>query len=381
MDLGYMRRLSMKNSVKMALLAALVSGFFFSSPAVMAAGDGAAAKPAPAVMASGEKASASDTKKTEEKKEEKVEKEPLLSIDASALRDSDFSAAGIGLGDSLAKAEKVLGKPTGTAHSNTMDTASWKGISASGYISLLLPYSHRKDLPRDFDLPGKGITEILVDGESITTPRNIHVGSSRENVLRRYGRPSEVLWDGGNKKFFLLYREGKNELNFAIANDKVSTIRMTRKAEAAKEGPKSYNDVAGKDFLPDRDFRIAGYDLGQTFKDHSFEEWEKKMANPKEEIWYYSGYGVRLTAKSHLISALFLTDSRMVSPRGLAMGDDVSTVDLLYGKPHRIEMDVSGSEPKTSYIYFSKGKSDVLIINFEKNKVEGFVSTANPMKR
>ena len=134
-----MRRLSMKNSVKMALLAALVSGFFFSSPAVMAAGDGAAAKPAPAVMASGEKASASDTKKTEEKKEEKVEKEPLLSIDASALRDSDFAAAGIGLGDSLAKAEKVLGKPTGTAHSNTMDTASWKGISASGYISLLLP--------------------------------------------------------------------------------------------------------------------------------------------------------------------------------------------------------------------------------------------------
>ena len=104
------------------------------------------------------------------------------------------------------------------------------------------------------------------------------------------------------------------------------------------------------------------------------------MANPKEEILSFPGYAVRLTVKSSLISALFLTDNRMVTSRGLSLGDDVSTVDLLYGKPHRVEMNVSGSEPKTSYIYFSKGKSDVLIINFSKNKVEGIVNAMNPTK-
>ena len=125
---------------------------------------------------------------------------------------------------------------------------------------------------------------------------------------------------------------------------------------------------------------MAGYELGSTFKPHSFEEWEKKMANPREEILYFPGYAVRLTVKSSIISALFLTDKRMVTSRGLTLGDDVSTVELLYGKPHRLEMNVSGSEPKTSYIYFSKGKSNVLIINFSKNKVEGIVSAMNPTK-
>lgn len=46
----------------------------------------------------------------------------------------------------------------------------------------------------------------------------------------------------------------------------------------------------------------------------------KKMANPREEILYFPGYAVRLTVKSSIISALFLTDKRMVTSRGLTLG-------------------------------------------------------------
>ena len=62
------------------------------------------------------------------------------------------------------------------------------------------------------------------------------------------------------------------------------------------------------------------------------------------------------------------------------MGDQVSTVDLLYGKPHRIELDASGVQPKMSYVYFSKGKNNVLIISLINNKVDGIISLINPVR-
>ena len=173
-----------------------------------------------------------------------------------------------------------------------------------------------------------------------------------------------VLWDGRGKSFHFRYGSGLQEMDVTLTGDKVSSIRLASLTSPVKRGDVSYSSGEGPMYLGDRDFKVAGYELGSTFQAHPFEEWEKKMANPKEEILYFPGYAVRLTVKSSLISALFLTDNRMVTSRGLSLGDDVSTVDLLYGKPHRVEMNVSGSEPKTSYIYFSKGKSDVLIINF-----------------
>ena len=86
------------------------------------------------------------------------------------------------------------------------------------------------------------------------------------------------------------------------------------------------------DFLPKGDFSLAGLSLGQRFKDYSFMEWERKMMNPGEEIWYYEGYGVRMTKKEHWIMAFFLTDDRMLTPRGLAMGDDQSTAEMLLAR-------------------------------------------------
>ena len=377
----------MKNTVKMAVMAALLSGFIFSAGSLAVAGaDLAPASRAGqgtgAALSAGSASPAGKDAASKAKAPEKkdAEKEALLPVDGSPLKNADFSLDSVKLGDSMARAEKAWGKAETISHSSTKDTYGWEGVEASGYISLLQLYSHRKDLPRDFDLPGKGITEITVDGGKFTTNRGIHAGSSRENVLRRYGRPSQVLWDGENKEFYMLYEMGKKELSFVIEKDRVSRISMRAVGKKENSVPRSYEDVKSGSFLPERDFHIAGYELGKQFESHNFEEWEKKMANPREEIWYYSGYAVRLTAKSRIISALFLTDNRMVTPRGLTLGDDVATVDLVYGKPHRIEMDVSGSEPKTSYIYFSKGKSHVLIINFVKNKVEGIVSAVNPTR-
>ena len=102
------------------------------------------------------------------------------------------------------------------------------------------------------------------------------------------------------------------------------------------------------------------------------------MSNPKEDVWYFSGYAVRATAKSGIIQGLFLTDSNMVTTRGITLGDDLGTVELVYGAPHKVELDISSGHPRTSYIYFSKTKRNILILFFTKQKVDGIVSAKNP---
>lgn len=361
----------MKYRMKAALLAICVSACSAFGFSVYAEGSHAAAAVSDQKAGTGVNHSA--------EKKQGGEAHSLFPISGKTLSAFDFSVGGVSLGDSISSlssrgtAEKVI-------HENTRDSYVFKDMTVKRTAPFLLSYSHRVDLPEDFKFPGKGISEIVVSGAGAKTPRGIGVDSSREDVLRAYGRPLMVLWDGRGKSFHFRYGSGLKEMDVTLTGDKVSSIRLASLTSPVKRGDVSYDSGEGPLYLGDRDFKVAGYELGSTFQAHPFEEWEKKMANPKEEILYFPGYAVRLTVKSSLISALFLTDNRMVTSRGLSLGDDVSTVDLLYGKPHRVEMNVSGSEPKTSYIYFSKGKSDVLIINFSKNKVEGIVNAMNPTK-
>lgn len=362
----------MKYRMKAALLVICVS-------ACSAFGFSVYAEGSPAAAAVSDQKEGAGVNHSAEKKQGGGESHDLFPISGKTLFAFDFSVGGVSLGDSVSSLSS-LGTAEKVIHENTRDSYVFKDMTVKRTAPFLLSYSHRVDLPEDFKFPGKGISEIVVSGAGVKTPRGIGVGSSREDVLRAYGRPLMVLWDGRGKSFHFRYGSGLQEMDVTLTGDKVSSIRLASLTSPVKRGDVSYDSGEGPLYLGDRDFKVAGYELGSTFQAHPFEEWEKKMANPKEEILYFPGYAVRLTVKSSLISALFLTDNRMVTSRGLSLGDDVSTVDLLYGKPHRVEMNVSGSEPKTSYIYFSKGKSDVLIINFSKNKVEGIVNAMNPTK-
>lgn len=71
-------------------------------------------------------------------------------------------------------------------------------------------------------------------------------------------------------------------------------------------------------------------------------------------MWYYSGYTVKATKQNKLIETLFLTDNQMLTSRGLSKGDDVTTAELLYGKPDKIELDLRNGTHYVIYIYFSK---------------------------
>lgn len=307
--------------------------------------------------------------------------EKMRPIDGRPMDADDFTFHGVALGDSAKVMIGLEGKPDAIHRGNLKDNYVWQGLQVSAYSDFLSKYMNRKDLPVDQVIPKKGISDIYIHGGDFTTQRGICIGSRRENVLRLYGRPDEVLWDGEKKSFYLLYSGYRKELSFQVANDKVVGIHLGWKEEKAEGLKRGYKDIYNHNFLPEKDFSLAGLSLHTPFTEYSFSEWEKKMANPKEEIVYYPGYAVRMTKQEKMVCALFLTDSRMVTSRGLAMGDSASTAELLYGAPHKLEMDASDGVPRTAYVYFSRAKDKVLLMYLKDKKVDGIVVAENPQKK
>ena len=307
-------------------------------------------------------------------KEETAET-PLLPIDASPLANNDFILHGMALGDRVDSLIRNMGVPDAISRGSVSDTYTWKDFTAR--------VNHAVTEESAWKVMGKkapptGLTEYRSERKDLETLRGIHAGSSREAVLRAYGRPLRLLWDGEKRDFLLTYEAGDQEISFTIHKNVVKSLHVSYLSEKKK---KKTETQERHDFLPKGDFSLAGLSLGQRFKDYSFMEWERKMMNPGEEIWYYEGYGVRMTKKEHWIMAFFLTDDRMLTPRGLAMGDDQSTAEMLYGAPQKLEMDTSTGSPRTAYVYFSQGQKEVLILYFKNKKVDGIVCAGNPQRR
>ena len=238
----------------------------------------------------------------------------------------------------------------------------------------------RKDVQLKKGEGFSGVSRLYIDGKAAITKRGITVGSLRENVLRAYGAPEEVLWDGTDKSFYFIYKAGQKKIKFIIKGNKVKAFQFSVEDSGRAAGSfQSLTQKMRKDgLLPDKDFGIAGFKLDTKFRAHSWDTWQRKMSNPKEDVWYFSGYAVRATARSGMVQGLFLTDSDMVTTRGITLGDDLETAELIYGAPYKVEMDTSSGHLRTSYIYFSKDKRNILILFLTKQKIDGIVSAKNP---
>ncbi len=311
--------------------------------------------------------------KNEEKKEEKKE-EPLFPIDGRALEEEDFALPDLPMGSTVDAVKAWHGGAKEIRRGSLADTYVWDDVTVRVHPEFLDTYNHREDISLGA-LPPSGVTAWEITGGEVETARGIRVGSRRENVLRAYGRPTSISWDGEKDTFYFIYEKIEENLTFAISQDMVKSIRAslgkTKQTATKPEG----------EHLPDADFSLAGLTMHHNFKDYSFMEWEKKITNPDEEVWYYKGYAVRMTPKDKLIRGFFLTDGRMVTPRGLALGDAASTAELLYGAPEKLELDTRDGAPRTASIYFSKGEENVFIIYLKNKKVDSIAVAENPQHK
>lgn len=285
--------------------------------------------------------------------------EPLRNIDGAPLEEKDFAAGGLSLGEPLSFAVMVKGQPEKIQTSQLRSDYEWKDLIVRAVNPLPYRYMNRKDL----DLPGggalPGIEALYLQGPSMETARGIRVGSRRENVFRVYGKPSRVLWDGRKGCFYAVYEGAGKMLIFTFAGDKVTGIRLSAPDSRWRQaGPAHPGSGA--------DFRIAGYAIGDAFQEYPWLVWEKKAVNPEEEVWYYPGFGARMDGKHKILSALFITDARMLTWRGLTAGDQMSTVEALYGAPQKVEMTEMEGHPQAAYIYFSEDQREVLIFYIDE---------------
>ena len=320
-----------------------------------------------------EKADAQKDAENEEAAEanEKEEAPAAPDVDASPLTSHDFLAGGIRLGLPYEETVSHLGKPQGEK----------RGAVRSEYIWPAMAVRFVSEMAAKYDETLKpGVDAIYIADSKTKTNRGIAVGDAREHVLRLYGRPTNVLWDGTRGLFHFLYQKDDQLLVFSIAKDKVKDIRITYDDGVfAKPYPESL--FPSDQSTDERDYRIAGYRLLETFAEHSWESWQRKATNAKEEIRYYPGYGLHLDIKSHRIGSMFLSDARMLTARGLAVGDQISTMEAVYGKPDKLEVNYIEKHPQTAYIYFSPDKDEVLIlyINDKARTVQSIVVMNNPL--
>lgn len=317
----------------------------------------------------------------QERKDGQSKAVELKEINNASLTDRDFTIDMINLGDSISLVRQRKGIPQKVIHGYVSDEYVWDESVITANKELPYAYQTRRDLQLKNVLYTDGVSKIYTRGKEVAVQRGIMAGDSRENVLRAYGCPDKVFWDGGEKEFYLLYRKAAKELSFILKDDAVYAFQLSVNNDFnLPVYNKTIQNQSGRmaGGLSDEDFHLAGFNLGERFDPHPWDNWQKKLSNPKEDVWYFSGYAVRSLTKGGMIESLFLTDHNMMTGRGLSLGDDVSTAELLYGPPNKVEMDVSSGHPKTSYIYFSKDKRKVLIIFLNKQKVDGIILTKNP---
>lgn len=305
--------------------------------------------------------------------------EALRPISTTPLTDMDFTVRGISLGESFGKAELLAGRPEKAAAGTVRSEYGWKDLTIRFVNDLAYRYGSREDLSLPGNFQSAGAEAIEITGPSILTPRGLTVGSSRENVLRVYGRPARILWDGPKQSFYFVYEKNGRMLVFTVKNNVIDRIRISHE-DAAFAGKKNGSLFGRTGRMSEEDFRIAGFALNTVFHEYPWLIWEKKAMNPEEEVWYYTGFAVRMGKKDQLIQAAFLTDGRMMTYRGISMGDQASTVEAVYGAPEKVEMNAMDGHPQSAYIYFSPDKRKVLILYIsEKEKtVQNVLVMNNP---
>ena len=123
----------------------------------------------------------------------------LKDIQGKALNEMDFTLSRIKLGESIEKIVALKGKADKVIHHFLRDEFHWDGFTVIVNNDAPYFYTNRKDLNLNKRISFRGMVTFYIDGENVVTARGIRVGDLRENVLRTYGTPTEVLWDGEKK--------------------------------------------------------------------------------------------------------------------------------------------------------------------------------------
>lgn len=254
--------------------------------------------------------------------------------------------------------------------------------------------------------PFNSISDIHIKTSNYKTVRDIHVGSSRGEVLFSYGIPNALWRDDTHKNIIFLYegtslpleKQGNlQSLSNNNSKDNITGQNVKSQSLEAKTNKKRYlvftfeeDTVKGIDMIDGQvwprlglpnvsmhhfkpgqleadDFVLRGLSINEIFKGDGDSSWTAQGTLNGNQFIGYSDYGVSFD-KANKISCLVLNGNSSTTRRGIGIGDTKYLLLYTYGMPTHIEQhgvhkvyEYKNPRSETSYLLFTMDKDDKFI--------------------
>ena len=298
------------------------------------------------------------------------------------LSEADFAFNGLHAGDSLQKVKRIFGSPTKYAQSAHYTELKYNRKDLDMTVRL------RNDTPQILKEAAAGRKAVhpgvdsvtLAEGPDVYIGPGIHLGHPAELLVRKYGRPLQVLRDADANVYYFVYENpGKDHvLVFAIGERKVARVALLPPRPPYIEG-RPLEKIGG--WTP-RDFTLVGYGVNEPFVANKYNMWTNLVKRSGGKFWLYGTYGVEVD-RHNMVKKVFLLTNSSYTGRGATLGYRLSTIFSLYGEPSRIEKGPAGEQFVDAYYYdspFQKGVSLVFISKHQTDYVDDVLIISEPIK-
>ena len=298
------------------------------------------------------------------------------------LSEADFTFNGLHAGDSLQKVKRIFGSPTKYAQSAHYTELKYNCKDLDMTIRL------RNDTPQILKEATTGRKAVHPGVDSVTLAMGpdvyigpgIHLGHPAELLVRKYGRPLQVLRDADANVYYFVYENpGRDHvLVFAIGERKVARVALLPPRPPYIEG-RPLETIGG--WTP-RDFTLVGYGVNEPFIANKYNMWTNLVKRSGDKFWLYGTYGVEVD-RHNTVKKVFLLTNSSYTGRGATLGYRLSTIFSLYGEPSRIERGPAGENFVDAYYYdspFQKGVSLVFISKHQTDYVDDVLLISEPIK-
>lgn len=284
----------------------------------------------------------------------------LAEIRKDALAAADFDIGGVHIGDSVPDLVAKFGAPEKVRKGNVDDYYFFKNAAAT--YRKPLPYGEATAVKIGIN-PAKvtqGIVSLRTETQALPTGRGLAVGNSRENILRVYGAPKQVLYDPESHQTYYHYALPAENLSlvFVVKNLQIQSILSEK--------------VMGKDFgqgLHSDEYALMGIKTGSIYKEPDWTVWEMHVEQKNKEFWLFGDYGVCVDKKTQQIERVFLSSPNITTAKGIAIGDSATTLYHIYGDPEVLDQGKDG-EPDLLYYADPKQRDNYLVFAVDKKKSE-----------
>lgn len=295
------------------------------------------------------------------------------------LEDADFAIGSVHRGDSLAQVRRAFGSPVHYEKSDHFTKIKYDDEKQS--LRLVLCNDTADALKESKVQTGvdslvltKG-KDVLIGGE-----KQVHLQYPAESLLRKFGRPDNVLRDADANVYYFVYQSpDKASLYvFAVANRHVERVALM---------PVRMPYMDNKTVLPlnkksERDFTLMGFGLNQPFEANKYNMWTNLVQRKNNDFWLYGNYGIEVDRRNTIKKVFLLTNNAYTS-RGATLGYHISTVLSLYGRPDRVEIGPDKKDAVDAYYYdspYQKGVSLVFVVTHDEKHVDDILLTSEPVQ-